>query len=80
MSGQRQVLDWVVPQYRWYWMRYRLTKRSKPKVILVQAVERFERTFVGAYMGTDYFPESICREWQARFIPTTAPPEVADFE
>ncbi len=59
---------------RWWWMRYRLGKRSKWKVVLVEAVIHEHVKYVKPWQDDNCYPFTFFRAWQAKFLPAYPPP------
>lgn len=74
------ALDWVVPEHTWYWMLFKRTEQDGPRVVLVESRNVHGETSVVGHETPLCRREHECRALGAKFIPTTAPPEVGDFE
>jgi hypothetical protein len=69
-------IDW--PSFNsantYWWMRYKLKPRSKPKIMLVSMLIAEGTEYVQPFQDRNCYPRSFCKAWQAEFIPCETPP------
>ena len=56
-------------------MRFRLTPRSKVRVLLVKVVRQSGTEYVEPFQDNNGYPRHICEGWDALFVPGEPPPE-----
>lgn len=71
-----KIVDWPTPDTLWWWMRYRRSRRSKWRVLLVRVIRDPEGAeYIAPFQDHNAISRSICTEWEARFHPAAPPPQ-----
>ena len=72
--AQPEPIDWPTDEWKFWWMEYQQTARSKVHVLLVSVVKNEGTEYIQPHEDRNCFPRSFTAEWQARFIPCKTPP------
>lgn len=68
------TIDWPTKDFRFWWMQYKQSARSKTRVMLVELVTHDGTEFIQPFQDNNCYPKSFCVEWNARFKPCTSEP------
>lgn len=60
---------------RWWWVRFKRTKRSQRSVLLVEIVEHDGERYCQPWQDHNCYPPSFFLDWEGEFLPATGPPE-----
>lgn len=71
-----KIVDWPTPGTTWWWMRYRPSRRSKWRVLLVRVIRDPARAeYIKPFQDRNCISRYISKEWEATFHPAAPPPE-----
>jgi hypothetical protein len=68
------ILEWPTAEHRFWWMQYRLSKRGKTKVMLVELLVHEGTEYIQPFQDRNCYPRSICHDWEAKFKPCESQP------
>lgn len=70
-----EPIKWPTSESEWWWMRFRLTARSKWRVLLVRVIQALGTEYVEPFDDNNCLSRSICEHWEAEFVLGEPPPE-----
>ena len=66
---KNEPIKWPTAESKWWWMRFRMTRRSKWRVLRVKVRQCLGTEYVLPLDGNDGFSRSVCKKWHALFVP-----------
>ena len=73
-------IDWPSGDGTWWYMRFRKSRRSKWRRLLVEFYSIGKHEWVTPFDDDSRVPKAFCTKHEATFLPAAAPPDEEDWD